>query len=162
MSPIRVRIAVLFPVLVALLGCEMPASVPTGAQVVHITITDSSVVLEPDTVRAGDVYLSLESPQSGSYVFVAGQDSETATPGPLTEDGLERLRRGDTFHTMIMSLEAGGCSPEQDAEARGKMGHCGNVAKVFVSPGQYAIVGGSPEDAAVGGSPPIAILTIQP
>jgi hypothetical protein len=144
-------------------GCESPTPVPAGAQVVHVTITDSSVALEPDTVRAGDVYLALDAPPSGSFTFVAGQDSATATPGPLSDEAIERLRRGDTFHTMIDGLDAGGCGPAQDAEARGEMGYCGNVMKFVVSPGRYAIVGGAPESDPPGGAlPPMAILTVLP
>jgi hypothetical protein len=147
----------------SILGCETPTAVPAGAQVVHVTITGSSVTLEPGTVRAGDVYLELDSPLNGSLTFVARRDSETATPGPLSDDAIERLRRGDTFHTMIDGLDAGGCSPAQDAEARGKMGHCGNVMKAVVSPGRYVIAGGMPEaDPAGGPLPPMAILTVVP
>ena len=146
-----------------ILGCEQPTPVPAGAQVVQVTITESAVVLQPDTVRAGDVYLAIESPPTGSFAFVARQDSETATPGPLTDEGIDRLRRGDTFHTAVDFIMAGGCSPAQDAEARGKLGHCGNVAKVVVSPGRYALVGGAPEgDPAARGLPPAAILTVVP
>ena len=148
----------------AIVGCESPTPVPAGAQVVHVTITESSVALEPDTVRAGDVYLALDSPPSGSFTFVAGQDSATATPGPLSDEAIERLRRGDTFHTMISGMDAGGCSPAQDAEARGKMGYCGNVMKFVVGPGRYAVVGGTPEGDPPGGGalPPMAILTVLP
>jgi hypothetical protein len=147
----------------AIVGCESPTPIPAGAQVVHVTMTESSVVLEPHTVRAGDVYLMLDSPPSGSLTFVTGQDSATATPGPLSDEAIERLRRGDTFHTMIDGLDAGGCSRAQDAEARGKMGHCGNVMKFALGPGRYAVVGGAPEGDPPGGAlPPIAILTVLP
>jgi hypothetical protein len=146
----------------AIVGCESPTPVPAGAQVVHVTITESLVALAPDTVRAGDVYLALDAPLSGSFAFVAGQDSATATPGPLSDEAIERLRRGDTFHTMIDGLDAGGCSPAQDAEARGKMGLCGNVMKLILGPGRYAIVGGSPEAGPGGELPPMGILTVVP
>ncbi|HET9345927.1 MAG TPA: hypothetical protein VFO05_09505 [Candidatus Limnocylindrales bacterium] len=163
MRPSLLRLGVAWFLVGSIAGCEMSTAVPAGAQVVDVTITESAISLEPDTVRAGDVYLALDSPPGGSMAFVARQDSATATPGPLDDDGIERLRRGDTFHTMIDSLQAGGCSPDQDAAARGRMGHCGNVMMIVVSPGRYAIVGGGLEgDPAGGGSPRMAILTVVP
>jgi hypothetical protein len=157
------RIGVACLLVGVIMGCESPTPVPAGAQVVHVTITESSVALEPETVRAGDVYLVLDSPPSGSFSFVAAQDTATATPGPLSDEAIERLRRGDTFHTMIDGLDAGGCGPAQDAEARGKMGHCGNVMKFVVGAGRYAVVGGTPEaDPSSGLVAPMAILTVLP
>lgn len=139
-------------------GCEMATPVPPGAQIVRVTMTDAAVRLDPDTVRAGDVYLELDSPPGGSFSFVARQDSAEATPGPMTDAALQRLRAGDTFHTVIVSFGAGGCSPDQDAQALGKTGPCGNVGKVVVGPGRYAVVGGSPD----AGPNAIGILTVQP
>lgn len=163
MRPDRVRLGILSLLLGTLLGCEFATQVPAGAQIVEITLTDSSVILQPDTVRAGEVYLALESPPSGTFAFVARLDSETATPGPLTAAAIERLRDGDTESTIVISFTAGGCSPAQDANARGTVGHCGNVSMISVSPGRYVIVGGSPDgDAAVGRSTPIGILTVTP
>jgi hypothetical protein len=144
-------------------ACESSTAVPAGAQIVHVTITEASVALEPDTVRAGDVYLVLDAPPGGSLAFVAAKDSAAATPGPLSDEAIQRLRRGDTFHTMVEGLDAGGCSPDQDAEARGKMGPCGNVMKFVVGVGRYAIVGGAPEGDPPGGPlPPMEILTVLP
>jgi hypothetical protein len=45
-------------------------------------------------------------------------------------------------------MDAGGCSAEQNAEARGQEGYCGNVLKVTLTAGKYAVLGGAPEDAA--------------
>ncbi len=148
----------------ALAGCDHHATaIPDGAQVVHVVITDDAVTLQPAVVRPGDVYLVIDDPPDGSMAFVARQDSEAATPGPLTAADLDRLRTGDTFHTYAEAIDAGGCSPEQDAAERGKMGHCGNVMKVVLSTGDYAIVGGAPErDPATGRVPPMAVLTVVP
>jgi hypothetical protein len=161
--PDRVRLGIVSLLLGTLIGCAQATPVPAGAQVVQVTMTDSSVVLQPDTVRAGDVYLALESPPTGTFAFVARQDSGTATPGPMTDDAIERLRGGENANTILTSFEAGGCSPEQDAAARGKVGYCGNVAKTTVSPGRYAIVGTSPDgDLGPGGYSSMAILTVLP
>jgi hypothetical protein len=163
MRLVLARLGVAVLVVGSVVGCEVPTAIPAGAEVVEVTITPTSVVLQPDTIPAGDVYLALQSPGSGSYSFVARQDSATATAGPLTEDGIEALASGDTFHTSSLAISAGGCSPAQDEDARGKMGHCGNVTKVVVSPGRYAIVAGAPEgDPASGEVPRLAILTVVP
>ena len=163
MRQVRVRLGILSLLLGTLIGCADATPVPSGAQVVQLTVTDSSVVLQPDTVRAGDVYLALESPPNGTFAFVARQDSGTATPGPMTQDAIERLRDGENANTILTSFDAGGCSPEQDAEARGKVGYCGNVAKMTVSPGLYAIVGTTPDgDLGPGGYSPMAVLTVVP
>jgi hypothetical protein len=114
--------------------------IPSGAQVVHVSISESEVRLEPATVRAGDVYLVLDEPANGGFGFVsrsAGPD----TFGPLSDDDLERLAHGDTEATAMDGVDAGGCSPEQDAASRGQMGPCGNVMQAVVAPGKYAILG---------------------
>ena len=140
------------------IGCTSATPVPSGAQVVNIAVTPSSVTLQPQTVRAGEVYLELDSPASGSFAFVAGSDSPNATPGPLSPDRIARLRNGDTLHTATIEFSAGGCSSSQDAAARGTTGECGNVRMVTVAPGLYVIGGGDP--ALVGS--PLAVLTVTP
>ena len=128
-----------------------------------MVIADSNVLLQPATVRAGDVYLVLDVPLGGSLSFVAHQETESAPPGPLSSDDLDRLRRGDTIHTATTGVDAGGCSPAQNAEDRGKMGPCGNVLKVVVGPGAYVVVGGSPDpDPQTGELAPLAVLTVVP
>ena len=148
-------------VLAALLAAACGSTtVPAGAQVVHVVATEQSITLTPNSVRAGDVYLMLDGP-STSILFVQAQTSAEATPGPLDDESLERLRQGDTFHTAVGGMEAGGCSPAQDAENRGRMGPCGNVMQVVLSPGNYAVVTGELE--AGGATPPrIAVLTVVP
>jgi hypothetical protein len=136
--------------------------IPSGAQQVHVVVTTSEVRLEPSTVRPGEVYLVLEAPPNGSITFVEAKRSAAASPEPLTGDDLDRLARGDTRGTSIAGLDAGGCSPEQDAADRGQMGPCGNVMLVVVSPGRYAVVGGNPEDGMTGTAPPMAVLVVEP
>ena len=141
-----------------LIGCGPGHEpIPSGAQQVHIVITESGVRLDPATVHAGDVYLVLDAPAEGSFVFVQRKSTAEETPGPLTDDDLARLADGDTQGTAMEGIGAGGCSAEQDAEARGQMGHCGNVFKMTLSEGKYAILGDAPELL-----PPIAVLEVLP
>ncbi len=143
-----------------LTGCRQATPIPDGAEIVHVVVSDSEVILNPDTVPAGDVYIVLDAPMNGSLSFVerhrAGEE-----PGPLTDDDLERLARGDTEGTAISGLDAGGCDAGQRAADRGKSGPCGNVMMVVVAEGQYAILGG-----AAGGEPtdvpPMGVLTVAP
>jgi len=144
------------------LGCARATPIPAGAQIVHVTIENSRVVLEPTAVRAGDVYLVLDAPPDGTLTFIARQDSESATPGPMNDADIARVRSGDTFHTYSSSLNAGGCDASQNAEDRGKMGPCGNVMKVVVSPGAYALIAGGPDPGSSGGAASIVVLTVLP
>ena len=147
----------------ALAGCARATPIPAGAQVVHVMIEDSRVVIQPATVRAGDVYLVLDTPPDGSVSFVARQDTASATPGPLNDEDLARVRGGDTFHTASTTLNAGSCDAGQRAEDRGKMGPCGNVMKVLVGPGAYALIGGGPDpNPTTGEVVSIAVLTVLP
>jgi hypothetical protein len=149
---------------IVLVGCSRATPIPAGAQQVHVVVTESEVRLEPTTVHAGDVYLVLDAPPDGSFAFVEMQRTDEATPGPLTDDDIARLARGDTEGTAIGGLDAGGCSAAQNAEDRGQMGPCGNVMKVVLVEGKYAIVGSTPEtrDLTTGRWPPMAILEVVP
>jgi hypothetical protein len=125
-----------------LAGCDRhQAPIPSGAPEVHMVVTASEVRLDPATVRAGDVYLVLDEPLDGSFTFVERKRSADETPGPLSDDDLERLAHGDTEGTSMSGLDAGGCSPEQNAQDRGKTGYCGNVSMVTLGAGKYAILG---------------------
>jgi hypothetical protein len=123
-------------------GCGRPrTAIPAGAQVVHVTITGSDVRLQPASVHAGDVYLVLDEPPTGSITFVQRQRAADASPGPLDDDDLERLAHGNTEGTASGGLDAGGCDAEQNAADRGLMGPCGNVMKLVLGAGMYAILG---------------------
>ena len=143
---------------VSLAGCgPTHHPIPGGAQQVHVVVTDTEVRLDPSTVSAGDVYLVLDAPAEGSIAFVQAKATADATPGPLTDADIDRLAQGDTQGTSIGGMDAGGCSPEQNAEARGQVGYCGNVLMVTLTPGTYAVLGGTPEDAR-----PMAVLEVLP
>jgi hypothetical protein len=125
------------------IGCAGVTQVPADAQQVHIEDADSSLRLEPATVRAGDVYVVLDGPGQ-SVLFVARDPTAEATPGPMSDDDLDRLSRGDTQATSIEAISVG-CSAEQRAAARGKVGYCGNVYKLVLVPGKYAFLLDSPD-----------------
>lgn len=146
-----------------LVGCSRATPIPSGTQQVHVMVTESEARLEPAIVHAGDVYLVLDAPPDGSFAFVEQQHTVEATPGPLGDDDLARLARGDSQGLYIGGLNAGGCSAEQNAEDRGQMGPCGNVMKVVLVEGRYAIVGGTPDaDPTIGRLPPMAVLEVVP
>ena len=113
----------------ALLGCGRGQTpIPAGAQEVHVTVSGAQVDLEPATVRAGDIFVVLDTPGS-SVGFAQRQRTANETPGPLTDEDLARLAHGDTQGTSIGGFDDAGCSAEQRAEDRGLTGPCGNVFK---------------------------------
>lgn len=118
-------------------------------------ITASAVRLDPATVPAGDVYVVLDAPLDGSIVFVQHSDAPES-PGPLSDDDLVRLAHGDTQGTSIGGM-GGGCSAAQRAEDRGQQGPCGNVMKLVLRAGKYAILSDTPEVL-----PPMAVLEVLP
>lgn len=147
----------------AVVGCGRGQTpIPAGAQQVHVVVVGSEVRLDPTTVRAGDVYVVLDTPGS-SVGFAQRQRSEADIPGPLTEEDIDRLARGDTEGTAIGGFDDSGCSPEQRAEDRGRMGPCGNVFQVSLTPGMYAFFTGNLDGAPPGDySERIAVLRVVP
>ena len=134
--------------------------IPPGAQQVHVAVSASTVSLNPGTVRAGDIYVVLDTPGS-SVGFVQAQHAETETPGPLSDEDLQRLSRGDTQGTAIGGFDDVGCSASQRAEDRGQMGPCGNVFKVVLTAGEYAFFIGDLEHGP-GGEASITVLEVLP
>jgi hypothetical protein len=141
-------------------ACSASSPIPSGAQQVHIVVTNEAISLEPATVRAGDVYLVLDSPAEGSIVFFQSKASASATPGPLTDAELARIALGDTQGTEMGGLDAGGCDAGQNAAGRGRSGPCGNAMHVVLTPGKYAILGGSPDAGDSAAQPPMAVLEV--
>jgi len=118
----------------ALAGCQ--ASVPGGAQLVHLVATQSEVRLSPATVHAGDVYIQLDEPlDGGSFIF-------TAENAPMTDNDLERLAHGDLLGT-IQTTYGPSCSGPQGADVGHLSGPgvCGDVWKLTLAAGRYAILG---------------------
>ena len=141
----RTLVVAIVTVLVAMLaGCgQGQATVPSGAQLVHLVATQSEVRLSPSTVHAGDIFIQLDEPlDGGSFTFVVGAASATATPGPMSDNDLERLAHGDTQGTGLSSY---GPSCSWPSGAGGHLvqeeGVCGNVWKITLVPGKYAILG---------------------
>jgi hypothetical protein len=130
---------------------------------VHVVADRSTVRLTPTQVRAGDVYVILDEPTTG-VAFVQRKHTAEETPGPLTEDDLVRLARGDTQGTAIGGFDVVGCSAAQRAAARNQTkvpGGCGNAFLVPLVPGSYAFLTGDPADIAPA-RPQIAILEVSP
>jgi hypothetical protein len=145
--PMRHRkvVVAIVTVLVAMLaGCgQGQATVPSGAQLVHLVATQSEVRLSPATVHAGDIFIQLdELLDGGSFTFVVGAASATATPGPMSDNDLERLAHGDTQGTGQSSYGPS-CSGPQGADVGhlSAPGVCGDVWKIALVPGKYAILG---------------------
>jgi hypothetical protein len=127
-----------------LVGCaHVGATIPAGAQVVHLVATQSEVRLSPTSIHAGDVYIELDEPlDGGAFVFVERKSTAEETPGPLTDADLQRLGHGDTEGTASSGYGPS-CSGPQGAE-RGHLvepGVCGNVWKFVLVAGKYAILG---------------------
>ncbi len=147
----------------ALVGCGRgQTAVPAGAQLVHVVVDGQKVRLDPATVRAGDVYVVLDTPGSG-VGFAQRKRSAAETPGPLTDQDIDRLAHGDTEGTAIRGFDDIGCSPEQRAEDRGRMGPCGNVFHEVLNPGIYVFFTGNLDGGPPGDySGSIAVLQVLP
>lgn len=126
-------------------------------------MTGSGIRLEPDTVRAGDVYIVLDTPGS-SVILVERQRTAEDTPGPLSDDVLARITLGDMQGTSMQAIDDVGCSAEQRAEDRGQMGYCGNVTRVVLSVGMVAFLTDDPAGGSEGLVPPqsMAVLEVRP
>ena len=127
-----------------LAGCgQSQATIPTGAQLVHLVATRSEVRLRSASVHAGDIFLQLDEPlDGGSFTFVERKSTAAETPGPLTDNDLERLAHGDTRGTS-QSGYGPSCSGPSGAD-RGQLvqeGVCGNIWKFVLVAGKYAILG---------------------
>ena len=141
--------------LLGLSACTGNAPIPSGAQQVQITITDSGVELQPESVPAGDVYLVLDD---GAINFIERKAGAYGSNEPLTDQQIAQIRDGDLQDTSMSGFEATNCDPEQRAAARGMTGPCGNVMLVQVRPGSYLLVAGSPEEPGQ----PSAVLVVTP
>ena len=121
-----------------LMGCSGLTPIPSGAQQVHVTATESELHLQPTTVRAGAVFVVLDGPRE-SVVLVSQKRTAEATPGPMSDDDLDRIAHGDSEGTSIEGISVG-CSAEQRAASRGMVGYCGNVYKLVLAAGRYAFL----------------------
>jgi hypothetical protein len=88
-------------------GCEGALVIPSGAQTVHATVTRDSVRLEPETVHAGMVYLTVDTDGS-ELVFISGIDPGSGEGNPprvggLTDARLDAILHGDLANASISS-----------------------------------------------------------
>src|SRR6476659_5666410 len=97
-----------------LVACRTADPIPSGAQQVHVAVTQSSVTINPKTVRAGDVYVVLEGPEL-HVGFAMSVPNAGASPGPLSDADLDRLARGDVHGLGLNSFDVG-CDAAQRAE----------------------------------------------
>jgi hypothetical protein len=151
----RTRLLAMSIILLGLLAScgERAATIPAGAQQVHVAVTEAGIRLDPVNVPAGDVYVVLDTPGS-SVGFLQGQD------GPLSDETLARVTQtGDSEGTSMQSFDQVGCSDEQRAEDLGQLGPCGNVSKVVLRPGKYAFFTG---DLPAGPPRSLAVLEAMP
>ena len=125
-----------------------PIAVPPGGQEVHAAVNGDTLLLTPSTVHAGEVYLVLDNPMT-DVVLVERSDATGGTPGPLSDDELDRIIHGDDQHT---SQTSGFANSEQHW----------NVSKLVLAPGKYLF---RVCDAVPGGRIPpecMAVLQVVP
>jgi hypothetical protein len=93
-------------VMASIAGCERALVIPSDAQTVRATVTRDSVRLEPTTVHAGMVYLTVDS-DGAELVFVGGVepggDAESVSLAGLSDEQLDAVIHGDLVHTYISS-----------------------------------------------------------
>jgi hypothetical protein len=122
-----------------LVGCGLGrTSIPPGAQVVHVAVTESAIHLDLATVHAGDVYLVVAEGPVQEFLFVSG---------PFDDAGLARLVQGDWQGTT--------------SESHG--GPIGNFFKMVLLAGKYALLtmgAGGPGLPITPGS--MAVLEVVP
>lgn len=107
------------------------------------------------------MYVILDEPTIG-VVFVQAQRAAEATPGPLSDNDLARLARGDAQGTAIGGFDIGGCDAAQRAAARGQTkvpGGCGNAFLIPLGPGKYAFMTADPAHSS---RPVMAVLQVLP
>jgi hypothetical protein len=118
---------------------------------VHVELSGMEVRLQPDIVQAGDVYLVVDTPGAGPVVISsgAGGSGSAADLAPLSDQDLARLREGSTY---LMTISAG----------YGTGAPHGNVHKLVLDAGHYALLADNPERLAManGGTIPSAQLAV--
>ena len=141
-------------VTIALAGCEPgPIAIPPGAQEIHAIVSGDTVRLEPATVQAGTIYLVVDAPGTTVF-FVEGQDTaDESSVGPLSDDDLDRIVRGDTFHTGM--------------NAYANSGNHGKVYELVLAAGKYAFLVDNPiglaeRSGGVISSESMAVLEVLP
>ncbi len=118
-----------------LAGCEGHTAIPPGGQELHFTVIGSEIHLAPTTALAGDIYIVVDTP--GAEIFLVERKATAEEePGPMSDDDLVRVARGDT---QGMSVTC--CFETREPH--------GNIHKVVLSAGKYAFTLASPEQGPV-------------
>jgi hypothetical protein len=156
----RLVIVCLFAVSMLACGHGQPTIPPDGQQV-RIDVLGSEVLLDPATVRAGDVYVVLATPGSSVW-FARSKPTAEATEGPMSDADIRRLAGGSSGGMSLSSFDESTCSDEGRAADAGRLripGGCGNVFKETLTPGKYAFFVVDPER---GREIPVAVLEVLP
>ena len=85
-----------------LAGCERALVIPSGAQTVHATVTRDSVRLEPATLHAGMVYITVDSDGAELMLIGGGNPGSGGLVG-LTDARLDAILHGDLVNASISS-----------------------------------------------------------
>jgi hypothetical protein len=102
--------------------CTLSTAIPPGAQQVRLVDSHTEVRLDPPTVHGGDVYFVVE----GTGALFIQKSGAPGEEGPFTDAELAHLAQtGDLFHTSMQDLT---------------VGYAGNVRKLTLAPGKYALV----------------------
>lgn len=123
-------------------------SVPPDGQRVRITTGGLKVVLDPPTVRAGDVYFLYDIPDDptghAGFEFVSrfGPDADPNAPPPMSEADVETLRRDSAPQGM------------------GHQGGWGRITKLRLAPGWYSFLVHSPT-SGMPGIPPASVTALE-
>lgn len=144
---LAVALVALVAVLVSAWGS--PPRIAADAQVVRIVVTATEVRLDPATVHAGEIYFVVEGADDpaghAEFMFVQRKRTAAETAGPMSDEDVARLARGDYQGTAIE-------------------GGWGTYARFTLHEGKYAFLialpGGGPDDDV----PPqsIAVLEVVP
>ncbi len=156
----RPAAAVLAASLVALPGCAMldhhePIVIPEGAQVVHVTVSDDEVTLEPATASAGDVYLVNEGPAS-TYSLVSSVPTAGAEPRGFTQADVDRIAAGDFQGTGMEGIDVTCDRAWSEAE---HWRDCGENWRATLTEGLYIVMAGG---EMPGEEPVMAVLEVTP
>lgn len=125
------------------------ASIPPGAQVVHVTVTPAAVRIEPPTAHPGRVFLAISGSGGAELLFIGGSEGPGARqPLGLTDEHLAAVLNGDPFHTYQIS-------------------GIGGEAEFELSAGKYVLLPMGVAEFAPGGTGPlpagaVAVLAVAP
>jgi len=139
-------------------SCERALVIPSGAQTIHATVTGDAVRLEPTTVHAGMVYITVDS-AGPELMFIGGSaprdGAESVSLVGLTDERLDAVLHGDVVGTYISSgFRSGGELGNASELGELPAGRCLFLPDgiVVLEPGAYDSI---PRDA-------VAVLEVVP